>query len=130
MNRSIVGDADVKQALIEGLLHDAIAHEAGHYNEVGAQFEAFERLLTEADGYTNNQVSLAYDFWDGWIDAHNHDWRFYEPIQEADWPRLARHIVHAPREDREITEPIVLDRFQRMPQLPLIERLAALFRRR
>jgi hypothetical protein len=65
-----------KRALIAGLLDAAAAHEAGYYNKIGAQFEAFERLLAEADGYASNQASLAYNFWDGWIDARNHDWRF------------------------------------------------------
>ncbi len=117
-----------KQVLIEGLLHDAVIHEAGRYAEIGAQFETFERLLSKADNYTNDQVNLAHDFWDGWIDTRNHDWRFYEPIQEADWPRLARRIAHALQEDRPITEPIVLERFRYKPQPPLKERIKNLFR--
>ncbi len=116
--------------MIEGLLNDATAHEAGRYKDIGAQFEAFERLLTEADGNTNNQISLAYDFWDGWVDTRNHDWRYYEPITEADWPRLARHIVQALQEDRPVTELMLLNYFQRMPRPPLKERLVPLFRRR
>jgi hypothetical protein len=116
--------------LIEGLLHDAAAHEAGYYDKIGAQFEAFERLLAEVDGYTNNQVSLAYNFWGGWIDARNHDWRYYEPITDADWPKLARHIVQALQEDRPITEPMLLKHFQHLARPPLKERLKELFRRR
>lgn len=115
--------------LIEGLLHDAAAHEASYYDKIGMQFEAFEHLLVEATDYNNNQIGLAYDFWDGWIDARNHDWRFYEPITEADWPKLARHVAQALADDRPITDRIVLDRFQHVPRPPFKERFAALFRR-
>jgi len=58
-----------------------------------------------------NKIFVALQFWDGWIDASNHEWRYYEPIMAADWPKLAREIAGALRADCEITNPVVLDRF-------------------
>lgn len=58
-----------------------------------------------------DKIFIALQFWDGWIDASNHDWQYYEPIMAADWPMMAREIAMALRADREITNPVVLDRF-------------------
>jgi hypothetical protein len=33
------------------------------------------------------------NFWDGWQDARNHDWRFYKGIDASDWSILARIII-------------------------------------
>ena len=62
-----------------------------------------------------SKIFVALRFWDGWIDASNHEWRYYEPLEAADWPALARDIAAALRADREITDPVVL-RWFGLPQ--------------
>lgn len=31
------------------------------------------------------KLFIALNFWDGWIDASNHNWQHYEPIEAKDW---------------------------------------------
>jgi hypothetical protein len=57
------------------------------------------------------KVFIALHFWDGWIDASNHDWRYYEPILKSDWPTLARELASDLRADREVSNPFILNRF-------------------
>jgi hypothetical protein len=117
-----------EQALIDGLLHDVAAHEAGRYDLIGTHFETVEAMFAEATGRSDKDVNMAYDFWDCWIDARNHDWRYYEPIQNADWPSLARHIIQALTDKRSITDPLVLEQFTFTHQ-PLTQRIGAFFKR-
>ena len=62
-----------------------------------------------------DKVFIALHFWDGWIDATNHAWRYYEPLQQSDWRHLARELAADLRADREITNPVVLGRFNFRP---------------
>ena len=69
------------------------------------------------------KVYTALSFWDSWIDAWNHQWRYYEPIREQDWPVLAREIARRLREDREIEDPVIVKRFAPKPRGPLRARV-------
>ena len=86
------------------------AHEEGRYDEIGVDFDEVERDLPK-DGPEFYKLHVARHFWDGWIDARNHDWRHYELISKEDWPTLARQIVDDIRADLEVTNPIVVGMF-------------------
>ena len=111
--------SEAKKAFIHGLSHDAAAHEAGHYQQIGAGFDELDVGLPRERKAEFDKLFIALNFWDGWIDARNHDWQYYKGIRESDWPILANQIVKALAEDREITEPAVLTHFdfrQRRPK--------------
>ena len=67
--------------------------------------------LPRVDDARWDKVFVALSFWDGWIDASNHEWKYYEPIQKDDWPRLVDEIARSLREDREVTNSVILKRF-------------------
>jgi len=100
-----------KEYLITSLLRDAEAHEQGRYNAIDQGFEEFDHGLPRDRDRKFDKLFIAFNFWDGWIDARNHDWRYYKPIMQSDWPRLARLIIEDIRADREIIDPIIVDRF-------------------
>jgi hypothetical protein len=102
---------EAKQFLIDSLTQDAIAHDAGRYRDVGQSLDEFDANLPRDERPEFNKLFVALNFWDGWIDARNHDWQYYSGISQPDWPVLARHIVQAMVDDREITEPLVLQHF-------------------
>ena len=81
-----------------------------------AGYDEMDGALPRGTGAQCDKLFVALSFWDGWIDASNHDWRYYEPIAADDWPRLAREIAAALREDRELVNPTVLDRFGLKPR--------------
>ena len=102
---------EAKELLISGLLKDAAAHDERRHDEIGAGFDEFDGELPRGEGPEFGKLFVALQFWDGWIDAPNHDWLYYEPITEEDWPVLARQIVNCVQNDLEITNPIVIDKF-------------------
>jgi hypothetical protein len=102
---------EAKERLISGLLQDVAAHEESRYDEIGADFDKVEGDLPQGDGSEFHKLHVALSFWDGWIDARNHGWLYYEPIAKENWPTLARQIVNDIRADLEITNPIVVDKF-------------------
>lgn len=124
--------SEAKQAFIEELSRDVEAHEAGRYEEVGAAFDALDSQLPRDQGPEFDKLFIAFDFWDGWIDSRNHNWLYYDGINQPDWPVLARSIVKSLEADEEISEPMVLDHFaprQLEHSKGLIKRLFELLRK-
>jgi hypothetical protein len=76
--------AEAKQSLVENLTRDAVAHEAGHYRDIGHAFDELDANLPREGGREFDQIFIALAFWDGWIDARNHDWQYYDGIGESD----------------------------------------------
>jgi hypothetical protein len=102
---------EAKQFLMENLMRDAIAHESDCYPDIGVGFDEFDANLPRFDRPEFNKLYIALNFWDGWIDARNHNWQYYSGINQWDWPILARRVVQAIADDGEITEPIILRHF-------------------
>lgn len=103
--------ATVRAALVQHLLEDATAHEAGRVDAVGRRFDAMERSLPRGGAPELTKLRIALTFWDAWIDARNAGWPSSVDIHQAEWPRLARLIASDLAGDRQITNPRVLERF-------------------
>lgn len=91
----------------EALAEDARLHRAGDIWAVGERLRELEAW--QIPFLDPLRLKLAFYFWDCWIDARNHDWRYHEPVRCEDWPELADHIVEALLNEREITHPMVLN---------------------
>lgn len=103
-----------REALVAGLLEDAVAHEAGRYTEIGRQLYAIDDTVSRQDPSRNARLQLALHFWHGWTDARDERWqtgRAERSIAEADWPRLARVIASDLALDRDTRDPVILARF-------------------
>lgn len=100
-----------RKYLIESLLHDAKAQERGTLEKIGTGYEQFDINLQSNNEPRFNKLYIALNFWDGWIDSQNHSWKYYEPILEKDWPRLARSIVSNLEADGDVKDPLVLEKF-------------------
>ena len=108
---SAVAYATVRAALVQHLLEDATAHEAGRVDAVGRRFDATERSLPRGGAPELTTLRIALTFWDAWIDARNAGWPSSEGIPQAEWPRLARRIASDLANDRRIMDSLVLTRF-------------------
>jgi hypothetical protein len=104
--------------LADALLVDAEAHEAGRYGEIGERYDDVYAELLPLDGLSERPVRMALDFWDGWIDARNHDWLYYDGIEEHDWPRHARFVSACLRSGRIPDDPTLKKHFDRPPVAP------------
>lgn len=85
------------EVLASALEADADAHEAGHHDVVG---ERYDDVLGEVQPFGDAHaaaLSMGFHFWDCWVDARNHDWRYYPDATEADWPTMARAVALALR---------------------------------
>lgn len=100
---------------------------AGYSTSPRNGYDDMDGALPRSVGAEWTKVFIALSFWDGWIDASNHEWRYYDPIGQNDWPELAREIAGDLRCDREITNPEVLKRFGPRTRVPLVNRIKALF---
>ena len=100
-----------RDALIGELLKDAMAHEAGHYDEIGRRFDGLERQLPRGTAPQLTKLRIALIFWDAWIDARNRGWQAGGNIDKGEWPMLARRIASDLTENSEITDARVGARF-------------------
>ena len=120
--------AEAKSALLDILTREAALHESGRFGELGANHDEVDQKLPRNGGPEFGKLLLALEFWSGWLDSAEHDWFFYEPIRENDWPILARAIVRDLEADREPTDPVLLKHFAPKPKGPsLFSRVRALF---
>jgi hypothetical protein len=107
---------DAKQQLMMVLQRDALLHGARKFDELGEGYEDVDARVPRNAGPQFTKVLIALEFWGSWLDSCEHDWFFYEPLKEADWPVLARRIIDDLRADREITDPVLLDKFAPRPK--------------
>jgi hypothetical protein len=127
----VVDYHELRQRFHAALEAAARAHESGDLAAIEAGYDELDALLPHNDDPAFDKLHTALEFWDGWIDARNHDWLYYERIQEEDWPRLARGIVDDLRRDREISDERALQRFdsrRRTTRPSVWARLRGIFR--
>lgn len=109
--RSTLTYAVARGQLLEQLLKDAMAHDAGRYDDIGRRFVSFERELPRGVTPELGKLRVAVAFWDGWIDARNRGWRPDSGIAKTEWPLLARSVAADLEGDRNVTDPRVVTRF-------------------
>jgi uncharacterized membrane protein YeaQ/YmgE (transglycosylase-associated protein family) len=103
-----------RQALVGYLIEDAVAHETGHYAEIGRQLPAIRATVAREDPAWNPRLRLALRFWLGWTEARDHQWAVRDEeksLAKGDWPRLARAIASDLALDRDTMDPAILTRF-------------------
>lgn len=102
---------DIRERFSSCLERAAEAQEAGNVAGIDTGFDALDEDLPRNQGAEFDKFHIALHFWDGWIDARNHDWQYYEGIGEHDWPQLARALASDLRADREPQERRILQHF-------------------
>ena len=103
-----------RQALVAGLIEDALAHDAGRYAEIGRQLPAVRATVSRHDPPWNSRLQVALRFWRRWTEARDERWRGREAdkrIAVADWPRFARTIASDLALDRDTVEPTIVTSF-------------------
>jgi hypothetical protein len=101
----------VRERIADALERAAEVHESERYRELSTIYDEVDIPETRGDGDQFAKIGIALNFFDGWVDASNHDWLYYEGIAQDDWPRFARIIASAIRSDREVPTPMVLQHF-------------------
>lgn len=102
---------ELRERFASDLGKAAQAQDAGNLPGIETGYEELDRILPRDEGTEYDKLHIALNFWDGWIDARNHDWQYYAGIAEQDWPQLARILAADLRADREPREERILRRF-------------------
>ena len=129
----ILSYSEAKQAMISGLLQAASEQEASRLSEIERSYDTIDANLPRDAGPEFDKLFIALNFWDGWIDARNHDWQYYEGIRAEDWPQLAKRIVDDLKADREISDELVRKHFDFKNQVNepgIFKRLAGILLRK
>jgi uncharacterized membrane protein YeaQ/YmgE (transglycosylase-associated protein family) len=117
--RSIMTYAEARGELVEQLLRDAMAHDAGRYHDVGRRFENIERGLPRGGRPDLGRLRVALTFWDGWIDARNRGWQQPDGgIAKTEWPLLARGVAADLEGNRDVTDARVTMHFDTAAAYP------------
>lgn len=117
--------ATARDTLVQELLRDAENHVASRYDEIGRRFDRLEHDFPTGTAHELGRLHIALAFWDGWVDARNNGWP-RGPIDEADWPVLAQRVAADLAADHDITDPLVLARFDLVANPRLNERVQTL----
>jgi hypothetical protein len=120
---------DVKERMRDVLLRDAALHETGQLGAIGADFDELDTLTRSAQ----EDVMIAWGFWEAWIDDRNHNFvGFYRGLEQETWPRYARYIADRLAHDAPITDPLIVQYFgSQVPPIkkPLFAKIKAYFKR-
>jgi hypothetical protein len=103
-----------RQSLAGALLHDATAHEAGRYEEIGRELPGIRHAVSRHERPWSSRLQFALRFWHGWTKARDGRWREGQgakPVVLEDWPRFARVIASDLALDRDTTDPRIVGRF-------------------
>ena len=114
-----------RDTLVAELRGDAAAHRLEQYDQIGRRFDRIEHAFPIGTSQELGKLHIALTFWDGWIDARNNGWQ-RGPIAIGDWPMLAEAVAEELAQDHEITQPMVLARFDIVAHPHLNERVQTL----
>jgi len=114
-----------RDTLVRELRANAADHEAQRYDAIGRRFDRLEHEFPTGTAPELGRLHIALAFWDGWIDARNNGWP-RGPIAEKDWPVLARRVADDLEKDHDISDPLVLSRFDLVANPRLNERVQTL----
>ena len=117
--------AAARDTLVKELRANAVDHEAEHYDAIGRRFDRLEHEFPTGTAPELGRLHIALAFWDGWIDARNNGWP-RGPIGEKDWPALARSVANDLEKDRDVSDRLVLSRFDLVANPRLNERVQTL----
>ena len=124
--------ASARDTLVSELRANAADHDAERFDAIGRRFDRVEHDFPTGTAPELARLHIALTFWDGWIDARNNGWS-RGPIAASDWPVLARRVADDLEKDSDVSDPLVLSRFDLVAHPQLNERvqtLAARLRKR
>jgi hypothetical protein len=114
-----------RDTLVKELRANADDHEAERYDTIGRRFDRLEHEFPTGTAPELGRLHIALAFWDGWIDARNNGWP-RGPIDITQWPSLARSVADDLAADRDISNKLVLSRFDLVANPRLNERVQTL----
>ena len=114
---------EATELLASALEKDANDQDLGQIENLGMQWDNVYGQILSIDEINQPLYNLAFRFWDDWADAANHEWKYYEPIKEAEWPSIAREIACSLRSQVLPTNPLIIEKFQPKQKDSLVQKV-------
>lgn len=112
------------EILAKALEADIATQAQGDSLVIGEKWdEVYAQLLPIEDDIDNPIYKVAFQFWDDWGDASNHDWRYHEPTTKEQWPLYAKAIAESLRSGKLSEETAIINQFSPKPKVNLIQRI-------
>ncbi len=85
-------------------------HKIKNYESCSKICELSEQIaeILETNSQPNKAADLSRNFTDGWADSCNHNWLYYEGINQNAWPVLALEIISCIKGKKEIKNSILI----------------------
>jgi hypothetical protein len=100
---------DVRKKLIESLTEMIAFHNEGEFELPNRKFDEIDSSRGQ---FSDPTLSIAWNFWDAWLDEANHGFRgYYGKIGQEDWPILAEELIQSLSKLLPITNPTILQEF-------------------
>jgi hypothetical protein len=102
---------EARREIVTALLRSASAHLASDWRALDAEAKRVDAGLPRDARPELDNLHIAFNFLDGWLDASHHRWMHYEGIGRDDWPALARRLADDLEADRSVSSVLVRRHF-------------------
>ena len=111
------------EILAKALEPDANIQEKNRISEIGNRYDDVYCEIFPINEILEDLFGLAMRFWDDWVDASNHEWKYHEPFVETDLPKMARKIATHLREATLPNDELILEEFMPTPKKSILKRI-------
>ncbi|HEB54832.1 MAG TPA: hypothetical protein ENI98_00725 [Gammaproteobacteria bacterium] len=102
---------EAAEILAKALEEDAIAQESGNIDDIGLRWDDVYAEILPLQDVSEPIFAMAMQFWDGWVDASNHEWQYHKPVKKEQWPIFARELADCLRSGTMPANQMLIDVF-------------------
>jgi hypothetical protein len=115
------------EIMASALEAEATLQERGSVRKLGANYDPTCARILEVNSHYDESIAFAFTFWDNWVDAANHEWKYHEPIGEQEWPTFGREVAAAVRRGQLPANQFLIDEIRLKPRRSLWQWIKSLF---
>ncbi len=105
--------SEAAEIVARALEDDARAHERGELGELVPRIAAVRRRVLPINDIPRPVFKLALRFWKAWAQVQRHGARYRGPVENSEWPQMARTIAEHVRLGTMPSDRRVIDVFVR-----------------
>ncbi len=115
---------EASEIFASALEADIKRQQEGQDHSIGLEWDdVYGQLLPIEEDFENPIYGIAFNFWDAWCDASNHEWQYYDPLTRNDWPLLAQEVIKSLRSGNMPTNEILIREFLPKPRESFVNRI-------
>src|SRR5262245_43841954 len=115
------------EIMASALEAEATLQERGSIRKLGSNYDPTYARILEVNARYDESIGFAFTFWDNWLDAANHEWKYHEPISEREWPNFGREVAAAVRRGELPANQFLIDQISLEPRRSFWQWVKSLF---